>query len=151
MLLFTREQLYLNFIQVYLQGGQSVLQDGSHHLIVFRSLSPVHVVWRDREKAIAEVAVQRIGTLQRRHFEPRVTAQKTCANDNVKSVGVQHFAVLGYLFIAHTHDFVDPFGERMVLLSPAFMATVLVFRILARFSSLLPAIDSVAPMSKTAL
>ena len=27
MLLFTREQFHLNFIQVYLQGGQSIFQD----------------------------------------------------------------------------------------------------------------------------
>ena len=30
MLLLTRESFYLNFIQVYWQGGQSILQDGSH-------------------------------------------------------------------------------------------------------------------------
>ena len=43
MLLFTREQFHRNFIQVYLQGGQSVFQDGLHQLIVFSSIRPVHV------------------------------------------------------------------------------------------------------------
>ena len=33
MLLFTREQFHLNFIQVYLSGGQSIFQDGTHQLI----------------------------------------------------------------------------------------------------------------------
>ena len=43
MLLFTREQFHLNFIQVYLQGGQSIFQDGPYQLIVFSSIRPVHV------------------------------------------------------------------------------------------------------------
>ena len=43
MLLFTREQFHLNFIQVYLQGGQSIFQDAPHQLIIFRSIRRVHV------------------------------------------------------------------------------------------------------------
>ena len=43
MLLFTHEQFHMNFIQVYLQGGQSILQDGSHQLMVCNSIRPVHV------------------------------------------------------------------------------------------------------------
>ena len=43
MLLFTCEQFYLNFIEVYLQGCQSVLNHGSHQLIVSSSKRPVHV------------------------------------------------------------------------------------------------------------
>ena len=43
MLLFTREQFHLYFVQVYLQGGQSIFQDGRHQLIVFSSMRPVHV------------------------------------------------------------------------------------------------------------
>ena len=41
--LLTREQFHLNFIQVYLQGGQSIFQDGPHQLIVLSSIRPVHV------------------------------------------------------------------------------------------------------------
>ena len=43
MLLFTREQFYLNFIQVQLQGGQSIFQHWPHQLIVLSSVKPVHV------------------------------------------------------------------------------------------------------------
>ena len=35
MLLFTHDQIHLNFIEVYLQGGQSIFQGGPHQLIVF--------------------------------------------------------------------------------------------------------------------
>ena len=43
MLLLSREQFRLTFIRVYLQGGQSILQDGLQQLIVFRSIRPVHI------------------------------------------------------------------------------------------------------------
>ena len=43
MLLLTRGQFHLNFIQVYLQGGQSIFQDGPHQLIVFSSMRLVQV------------------------------------------------------------------------------------------------------------
>ena len=43
MLLLTREQFHLNFIQVYLQGRQSIVHDGWHQLIVFSLLRPVYV------------------------------------------------------------------------------------------------------------
>ena len=43
MLLLTRERFHLNFIQVYLQGGQSIFQDRPHQLIVFSSIRLVHV------------------------------------------------------------------------------------------------------------
>ena len=43
MLLLAREQFRLNFIQVYLQGGQSIFQDRSHQLLVFGLIGPVHV------------------------------------------------------------------------------------------------------------
>ena len=43
MLLFTCIQLHLNFIQVYLQAGQSIFQDRPHHLIVFSSIRKVQV------------------------------------------------------------------------------------------------------------
>ena len=43
MLLFTGEQFHLDIIQVYLQGGQSILQDGPPELIIFSSIRPVHV------------------------------------------------------------------------------------------------------------
>ena len=72
MLLLTRERFHMNFIQFYLQGGQSNFQDGPHQLIVLSSKKPVHVGWtgilsssqlqRDREKATAKVAVKGIRT-----------------------------------------------------------------------------------------
>ena len=34
--------------------------------------------------------------------------QKICAYDNVKGVGVEHFAVLSHLFIAQTDCHIDP-------------------------------------------
>ena len=43
MLLITREQLHLNFIQVYLQGGHSIFQDRQQLLIVFSSIRPDQV------------------------------------------------------------------------------------------------------------
>ena len=43
MLVFTRKQFHRNFIQVYLQGDQSILQDEPHQLIVFSSIRPFHV------------------------------------------------------------------------------------------------------------
>ena len=43
MLLLTREPFNLIFIQVYLRGDQSVFQDGSHQLMVFSCIRPVHV------------------------------------------------------------------------------------------------------------
>ena len=43
MLLLTGERFHLNFIQVYLQGSQSVFQDRPHQLTVFSSIRPVHV------------------------------------------------------------------------------------------------------------
>ena len=67
MLLLTREPFHLNFIQVYLQGGQSIFEDRPHQRIVFSSIRPVHVartgffatlqLQRDRETASTEVAV----------------------------------------------------------------------------------------------
>ena len=39
MLLPTREQFHLNFIDIYLQGGQSIFQDESHQLIVVSSIT----------------------------------------------------------------------------------------------------------------
>ena len=41
--LLTREHFHLNFIQVYLQGSQSIFQDGSHQLIVCSSIRPFHI------------------------------------------------------------------------------------------------------------
>ena len=49
-----------------------------------------------------------IGTLQRQQFYLGVTAQKICADDNVKGVGVENFAVLSHLLIAQTHGHMDP-------------------------------------------
>ena len=43
MLLFTRKQFHLYFIQVYLHGGQSTFQDRQYQLIVFSLIRPVHV------------------------------------------------------------------------------------------------------------
>ena len=43
MLLLTREQFHPIFIHIYLQGGQSILQDRLHQLIDFISIRPVHV------------------------------------------------------------------------------------------------------------
>ena len=37
------EQFHLNFIQVYLQGGQSIFQDRPQKLLVFGSIRPVRV------------------------------------------------------------------------------------------------------------
>ena len=64
MLLLTRKRFHLNFVQVYLQGGQSIFQDRPSHLIVLGLIRPVHVAWtgffsschlhRDREKATAK-------------------------------------------------------------------------------------------------
>ena len=52
MLLFTREQFHLNFIQVYLQGGKSIFQDGPHQLIVFSWIRPIHVrVWYEKKNS----------------------------------------------------------------------------------------------------
>ena len=45
MLVVTREQFHLNFIQVYLQGGPSIFQDGLHELTVFSSIRPVHLAY----------------------------------------------------------------------------------------------------------
>ena len=93
-----------------------------------------------------------IGTLQRQQFHLGVTAQKICAYDNVKGVGVEHFAVLSHLLIAQTDGHIDPPPrEWMVRPSPTLMATVLIFRILVCFGSLRATIESVAPVSKTAL
>ena len=44
MRLLTREEFHLNFVQVYLQGGQSSFQDASHQLIVFILIRSVLVV-----------------------------------------------------------------------------------------------------------
>ena len=44
MLLLTREQFHLNFIQVYLQGNQSMFQNRPHQPIIFNSIRPVHPV-----------------------------------------------------------------------------------------------------------
>ena len=41
MLLFTREQFDLKFIQVYVKGGHSIFQDRPHQPIVFSSKRPV--------------------------------------------------------------------------------------------------------------
>ena len=43
MLLLARDQFCLNFIQVNLHGGQSILEDRPRQLIVFSSIRPVHV------------------------------------------------------------------------------------------------------------
>ena len=43
MLLLTREQVHRNFIQFYLQGGESIFQDGTPGLIAFSSKRPVDV------------------------------------------------------------------------------------------------------------
>ena len=106
----------------------------------------------DREKATAKVAAKGIGTLQRQQLYLGVTAQKICAYDNVKGVGVKHFAVLSHLLIAQTNGHMHPRrGNGWSDHPQTLMATVLVFRILAGFSSLRATIESVAPMSKTAL
>ena len=79
-------------------------------------------------------------------------AQNICANDNVKGIGVQQSAVVGHPFIAQTHGHVDPrYGVDGPATPPILIATVLVFRILACFSSVMTTGDSVAPLSKTAL
>ena len=70
-----------------------------------------------------------IGTLQRQQFYLGVTSQKICADDNVKGVGVEHFAVLSHLLIAQTNGHIDPPREWMVRPSPTLTATFLVFRI----------------------
>ena len=43
MQLLGHEQFYLYFPQVYLQGGKSLFQDGSHQLIVFSPIRSVHM------------------------------------------------------------------------------------------------------------
>ena len=43
MLLLTREQFHLNVFLVCLWGGQSILEDESHQLIVFISIRPGRV------------------------------------------------------------------------------------------------------------
>ena len=48
------------------------------------------------------------GTLQTQQFHLGVTAQKICAYDNVKGVGVKHFAVLSHLLMALTNGHIDP-------------------------------------------
>ena len=58
--------------------------------------------------APAEVAVEGVGTLQRRQFHLGATAHEICANDNVKGVGIKHFAVLRHLFIAHIYGHIHP-------------------------------------------
>ena len=92
-----------------------------------------------------------IGTLQRQQFYLGVTPQKICADDNAKGVGIEHFAVLSHLLIAQTNRHIDPPEGMDGLPSPTLMATVLVFRILACLSSLRAMMESVAPVSKTAL
>ena len=87
-------------------------------------------------------------TLQRQQFQLGVTAQETSAYDNVKGVGVQHFAVLGYLSIAHTngHGYPPPAMERMVLPSTIIMVRASVFPISACFSNQRATMDSVVPV-----
>ena len=46
------------------------------------------------------MAVKGVGTLQGQQLHLGVEAQKISANDNVKGVGVKHFAVLRHLLIA---------------------------------------------------
>ena len=55
-----------------------------------------------------KVAVKGIGTLQRQQFHLGLTAQKICADDDVKGVSVEHLAVLSHLLIAQTHGQIDP-------------------------------------------
>ena len=43
MVLLTGEQFHLNFIQVYLQIGPSILSDCLHQLIIFSWIRLVHV------------------------------------------------------------------------------------------------------------
>ena len=108
MLLFTREQFYLNFIQVYLQGGQSILQDGPHQVDSFQ-FDKIGLRSADRILFVLTAPEgQRKGHWQRQHFYLVVTAQKICANDNVKGVSVKHYAVLSQLLIAQTHGNIDP-------------------------------------------
>ena len=84
-----------------------------------------------------------IGTSQRQQVHLRVTAQKICADDNIKGVVVKHFAVLSHLFIAQTYRHIHPPPrEWMVLPSPTLMAKVLVFRIFVCFSNLRAGIES---------
>ena len=89
MLLLTRKQFHLNFIQVYLQEGQSIFQNRPHQLIAFSWIRPVHLAqtrlflpsqpqW-DSEKATAKVALKVIRTLQRQQFYLGVTAPNICA------------------------------------------------------------------------
>ena len=92
-----------------------------------------------------------IGTLQKQQFYLGVTAQKVCANDNFKGVGVEHFAVLSHLLIVQTNGHIDPPRDRMVRPFPTLIATVLVFRILACFGSLRATTESAAPVFQTAL
>ena len=106
---------------------------------------------RGREKAPAKVAVKGTGMLQRQQFHLGVTAQEISAYDNAEGVRVEHFPVLSHLLIAQTDGHIHPPREWMVRPSPTLMAMVLVFRILACFSSLRATIESVAPVCKTAL
>ena len=43
MLQVTGEQFDLNFIQVNVQGGQSIFQDRMRQLIVYSAIGPVHI------------------------------------------------------------------------------------------------------------
>ena len=49
-----------------------------------------------------------MGTLQRQQFHLGVTAQEICAYDNIKGVGVKHFAVLSHVLIAQIDGYMDP-------------------------------------------
>ena len=87
--------------------------------------------------------------MQEQQFHLVVTPQESRANDNVKGGGVQHFALLGYPFMAQTNGHMYPPSPRkfIVLPSPTLKATVLVFQILPCVSNLRGAMDSVAPVS----
>ena len=84
-LLFGREQFYLNLIQGYLQGRQSITKNVTGQLLVFSTIVSYGCVAQARlfsssqlerygEEPTAKVAVQRVGALERQHFDLGVSS-----------------------------------------------------------------------------
>ena len=118
MLLFNREQFHLYFILVYLQGGQSIFKRRAAptdrfqlHKTASRSAARILFVLTAPEgqrKGHCQSRSEGHRALQRQQFYLGVKAQKICADDNIKGVGVQHFAVLRYLLVAEAHGDINP-------------------------------------------
>ena len=118
LLLLAREQFYLDLIQRYLKGPQSIFKNVTGQLVVFSTILSLACIAQPRlfssiqlqrygEEPTAKVAVQRIGAQERQQFYLGVSSQEVGTNKDVKGVSVQHSAVLGHSFVAKTNSQVD--------------------------------------------